>query len=310
MLYDIRHRTIYDYGSRVGSARIITHLEPRTRGRQTVETCAVRTEPLPLESTAMTDFFGNAVRTMRFVDLPATLVIEATATVRVEPWAEPAADASPDWSRLRDLANGVPDIGRDSPVHMLFPSRHVPLLVAAADLLEPLLGCARPIVAVAGDLMRLIHEAYVYDPEATEVSTPLTQVLAVKRGVCQDFAHLMIAALRGHGLPAAYVSGYLRTAPPPGRERLVGADATHAWVEVWCGPDLGWIGFDPTNAVLAGPDHVVLAVGRDYADVAPVAGVVTVSDDQHIEVEVDMVPVGEGELAAPSDLKLAAPGRA
>lgn len=294
MRYEIRHRTIYDYGTRVASARILTHLEPRTRGRQTVEASAITTQPVPVESAAMVDFFGNAVRTMRFIDLPADFVIDATATVRVAAWPEPQADRSAPWPMLRDMAACVPDIGHDSPVHMLFPSRHVPLLPAASAMAEPLLGAARPILAVAIDLMNLVHDSFVYDPEATEVSTPLSEVVALKRGVCQDFAHLMIAALRGHGLPAAYVSGYLRTSPPPGRERLVGADATHAWVEVWCGPELGWIGLDPTNAVLAGADHVVLAVGRDYADVAPVAGVATLSSDHHVEVEVDVVPVEDG----------------
>jgi transglutaminase-like putative cysteine protease len=122
-------------------------------------------------------------------------------------------------------------------------------------------------------------------------------VIGSRRGVCQDFAHLMISGLRGLGLPACYVSGYLRTVPPPGGERLTGADATHAWVKVWAGPALGWIGFDPTNGIMAGEGHVELAIGRDYADVAPVCGVVVASAGHSLSVEVDVVPVEEAVQA-------------
>jgi transglutaminase-like putative cysteine protease len=310
MLYEIRHRTTYEYGSRVASARILTHLEPGDRSGQCVETSSVSTRPEPVESAAIVDFFGNATRSMRFVDLPPKLVIDATARVRMLPRPEPEPSDGPDWPVVGAMAAAIPDLGRSSPVHMIFPSRLAPLLPAAAAFVDPFLGTSRPILAVALDLMRRIHDEFVYDPEATDVSTPLAAMIALRRGVCQDFAHLMIAALRGHGLPAAYVSGYLRTTPPPGRERLVGADATHAWVEVWCGPAMGWVGFDPTNAVIAGPDHVVLAVGRDYADVAPVAGVATLSADHRVEVEVDVLPIQDraGEATAGAMAETAAAG--
>src|SRR5205085_8279558 len=143
------------------------------------------------------------------------------------------------------------------------------------------------ILAGAVDLMHRIRTEFRYDPKATVISTPLDEVFAKRHGVCQDFAHVMIAGLRGLGLPAAYVSGYLRTIPPPGKPRLQGADATHAWVRVWLGSRLGWVGLDPTNAIPERNDHVVLAVGRDYSDVAPVDGILFGAGGQKISVRVD-----------------------
>jgi transglutaminase-like putative cysteine protease len=147
------------------------------------------------------------------------------------------------------------------------------------------------ILTGAVDLMHRIRNDFRYDPKATVISTPLKEVFEKRHGVCQDFAHVMIAGLRGLGLPAAYVSGYLRTYPPPGQPRLQGADATHAWVSVWCGADIGWIGFDPTNDLLVGNDHIILAVGRDFSDVSPVDGIIVGSRKQKLGVAVDVLPV-------------------
>ena len=152
----------------------------------------------------------------------------------------------------------------------------------------------RPIVEAAAELMTRMRDEFTYDPEATTVSTPAAEAFEARHGVCQDFAHIMIAGLRGLGLPASYVSGYLRTVPPPGQPRLAGADATHAWVGLWCG-ERGWIGFDPTNAVFAEDDHIVLAIGRDYSDVAPIDGIILAPGVQTLKVEVDVIPDGEPE---------------
>jgi transglutaminase-like putative cysteine protease len=138
--------------------------------------------------------------------------------------------------------------------------------------------------------MNAIHAEFDYDAEATEAETPPAEAFRARRGVCQDFAHIMIIGLRAYGIPAAYVSGYLRTIPPPGKERLVGADATHAWVNLWCGDEIGWIGLDPTNALVAGEDHIFTAMGRDYGDVAPVDGVFLGGRGQEMEVSVDVAP--------------------
>ena len=173
----------------------------------------------------------------------------------------------------------------------MFPSPLVPVLTSATEYAAASFAAAREVLAGAVELMHRIRTEFKYDPKATVISTPLTEVLEKRHGVCQDFAHVMIAGLRGLGLPAAYVSGYLRTIPPPGKPRLQGADATHAWVSLWCGEEIGWVGLDPTNDILIGNDHIVLAVGRDFSDVSPVDGIIVGSRKQKLGVAVDVVPV-------------------
>jgi transglutaminase-like putative cysteine protease len=152
--------------------------------------------------------------------------------------------------------------------------------------------------------MRRMHADFVFDSSATEVTTPASEAFKARRGVCQDFAHIMISSVKGLGLPAAYVSGYLRTIPPLGQPRLEGADATHAWVALWCGVELGWIGFDPTNAVLAQNDHIVLARGRDYSDVAPIDGIILAPGRQTLNVQVDVIPEPETVVLAAANVFL------
>lgn len=289
MIYDIRHITTYHYGARVGFARCLMRLLPRDAAGQRVLWSRLTIDPEPVETVEETDFFGNRQDTARFATPHETLVIRAEARVEVLERPLPSGGC-PAWDSVAEQALAVRDIGGDSPVHGLFPSRALALLPQAADFARDSFPPGMPVLDAARDLTRRIHAEFAYDPGATTVSTPLEHVFAQKAGVCQDFAHLMISGLRGLGVPARYVSGYLRTLPPPGAERLVGADATHAWVSVWCGEDLGWVEFDPTNDRLAGGDHVVLAIGRDYADVAPVSGVVMASAQQRLEVEVDVAP--------------------
>jgi len=175
-------------------------------------------------------------------------------------------------------------------VFAIYPSRNVHIFEAATDYARTSFPPGRPIYEGAVDLNERIHEDFTFDSKATEVTTSPAEAFAAKRGVCQDFAQVMIAALRGLGLPALYVSGYIRTIPPPGKPRLQGADASHAWVRVWCGPSFGWLGLDPTNAIAEGDDHVVVARGRDYRDVPPVDGVIVSSGDHELDVEVDVIP--------------------
>jgi transglutaminase-like putative cysteine protease len=205
----------------------------------------------------------------------------------------PRPFASTGWEEVRDQAFGSRRLDIGSPAHFLYPTPMTaiqpPITAYAAQCFTP----GRPMLEAAFDLTCRIRTEFAYDPKSTEVSTPAIEAFEARRGVCQDFAHIMIAGLRGLGLPAAYVSGYLRTIPAPGKARLEGADATHAWVNLWCGEALGWIGFDPTNALIVAGDHIILAVGRDYADVAPIGGVVLGPGGQTIDVAVDVIPLEE-----------------
>ncbi|GLR86747.1 transglutaminase [Bradyrhizobium iriomotense] len=204
----------------------------------------------------------------------------------------PARDAfSPPWESIRDIAFEATSLGPSSPVGYVFASPLVPVLRPVSAYAAMSFAPGAGILAGAVDLMHRIRSEFRYDPKATVISTPLNEVFDKRHGVCQDFAHVMIAGLRGLGLPAAYVSGYLRTIPPPGQPRLQGADATHAWVSLWCGPELGWVGLDPTNDLLVANDHIVLAMGRDFSDVSPVDGIIVGSPKQKLGVAVDVMLV-------------------
>ena len=210
---------------------------------------------------------------------------------RVAVKGDVAPQATAPWEAIRDAAFASTDLSPNSPAHYVFPSRQVSLdpeiRAYAAESFPP----GRPVLEAAVDLMRRIKTDFVYEIGATTASTTPPMSFALRRGVCQDFAHIMISGMRGLGLPAAYVSGYLRS----GRSQqgaLAGADAMHAWVLVECGAEAGWCGLDPTNGILGGDDHVVLAIGRDYADVAPIDGVIYASGGQRLEVSVSVTPVG------------------
>ena len=183
-------------------------------------------------------------------------------------------------------------LAQDSPAHFLYASRQVALNGDATAWCRESFAQNRPVLEAAVELMGRIRRDFKYEKDATEVTTTVAEAFASRKGVCQDFAHVMIAGLRGLGLPAAYVSGYIRTIPPPGKPRLEGADASHAWVSVWCGPEFGWLGLDPTNDQMIGDDHVVVARGRDYADVSPIDGVFVGSGDHELSVSVDVKPEG------------------
>lgn len=290
MIYDVRQKTTYTYASPVVAARHVLRLMPIDRPGQRVIAADLAIEPAPAERDESTDFFGNLTTRVALRAPHDALVVRTTATIEITAAPSPDPAATPPWESVRELAAASVDPAPGSPAHHLFPTRHVPIepMILAYGALSFAPG--RPILAGAADLARRIRADFVYDTKATEVTTPIARAFAMRRGVCQDFTQIMIAALRGLGLPAGYVSGYLRTIPPPGRPRLEGADATHAWVSVWCGPKLGWVGVDPTNAMLAGQDHIVLAVGRDYGDVAPIDGVIVAVGQHKLAVEVDVVP--------------------
>lgn len=290
MIYDIRHVTTYSYESPVSFARCSLRLEPRSGDGQQLISHRVEIKPAPLERTLRTDFFGIRTESIVIETAHRVLRIDSRSRVDVSRAAPDRDMASPDWERVREAAFASNGIAAVSPVGYLFASPLVPIQASITNYAMESFPGGSGIFASAADLMQRINHDFVYDSKATEISTPLRDVFEKRRGVCQDFAHIMIAGLRGLGLPAAYVSGYLRTTPPPGRPRLQGADATHAWVSVWCGEAIGWMGFDPTNDLVIGNDHVVLAVGRDYTDVSPIDGVIVGSRKQKLAVAVDVIP--------------------
>jgi transglutaminase-like putative cysteine protease len=288
MIYDISHRTTYIYRASVPFARCLLRLMPGTRAGQSTRDAIIEIDPAPGFREDGTDFFGNRISRVTLSVPHQRVVIRARATVEVHAPAPPAGD--PAIARIRAEVLESRDLAGNAPVHGLFPTRHVPLIEGITRYAGESLDPGRPVLAALDELTARIRADFTYDPKATDIATPAARAFAARRGVCQDFAHIMIAGLRGAGLPARYVSGYLRTVPPPGQPRLEGADAMHAWVEVWAGEGAGWVGFDPTNGIRAGEDHVVVATGRDYADVSPIDGVVRVAGGQDMAVAVDVVP--------------------
>lgn len=292
MIYDIRHVTTYSYENPVSFARCSLRLEPRSGEGQQLVSHTVDIRPRPSERTTRRDFFGTFTESVLIETAHRNLRIDSRSRVSVSRSAPGRAMQSPAWESVRDVAFEATSLGPASPIGYVFASPLVPMqqpVTAYAALSFP---PARGILAGAADLMCRIRSDFRYDPKATVISTPLEEVFAKRHGVCQDFAHVMIAGLRGLGLPAAYVSGYLRTIPPPGKPRLQGADATHAWVSLWCGADIGWVGFDPTNDLVVENDHIELAVGRDFSDVSPVDGIIVGSRKQKLAVAVDVLLVG------------------
>jgi transglutaminase-like putative cysteine protease len=291
MIYDIRQVTTYHYVSSVAYARHVLRLTPIDRMGQRVHAAAVEIEPEPVERREGHDFFGNRMTWIELDQPHDTLSVRVAARVAVK--RDIVVEASPAWEDVRDAAFASVDLSPNSPAHYVFASRQVSLdpeiRAYAAESFSP----GRPVLDAAVDLMRRIKADFVYEIGATTASTTPPMSFALRRGVCQDFAHIMISGMRGLGLPAAYVSGYLRTAQLPHEDKLEGAGAMHAWVLVGCGDDVGWLGLDPTNGIFAGDDHVVLAIGRDYADVAPIDGVIFASGGQRLEVSVSVTPVPE-----------------
>lgn len=308
------HETVYHYTPAVQNAQHMAHLRPRTCLVQRVLTHALQVEPAPAQCETTEDVFGN---TRAFFSLPFT---HETLRVRAETLLEtsppPTAPPGEPWELVRErlcYRRGLPyqpaaEFGFASP----YIPRHAEFVAYARESFTP----GRPILEAASDLMSRIHADFEYAAHATDAGTPALESLRLRRGVCQDFAHVMIGCLRSMGLAARYVSGYLLTAPPPGQPRLVGADASHAWVSVWSpGASQGdgeedaaadgtqWFDLDPTNDRAAGEDYVTLAIGRDYSDVSPLRGVIHGGDHHVLQVGVTVEPVPE----APAELKAATP---
>jgi transglutaminase-like putative cysteine protease len=289
--YDLFHETHYGYESPVVLSQQLLHLTPRVVEGQRLEAHTIDVQPAPSETATRDDYFGNPVRQFMIAAPHAALTVRAHSTVEVLAPAAPAA-AGP-WEALRDRLRTSPSADGAGlslePMEFLYESPHVEFSRDLAAYAEPSFAPGRELVDAALDLMRRIHAEFTFDPKATSVSTPLREVLAKRRGVCQDFAHFMAGCLRMLGLPARYVSGYILTRPPPGRPRLVGADASHAWVSVWTGA--GWLDIDPTNNMRVGDQHIALGWGRDFSDVTPMRGVILGGGEQTLAVRVTVTPL-------------------
>ena len=300
--YRVLHTTSYRYSAPVALSRQLLHLTPREFSAQRVLEHRLSVDPLPEESALGHDYFGNAIARLVLSSAHKSLSLAAASVVEV--WPRHAATwiaASPPWEQvaagLRAPELKVRAGANAEPARFLFDSPHVE---CSADLLRyaaPSFSAQRPLLDAVLDLNHRIHEDFEFDPIATVISTPLTEVLAQRRGVCQDFAHLMIGCLRTLGLAARYVSGYLLTSPPPGHARLIGADASHAWVAVFC-PNAGWVDFDPTNDRLVEDEHITLGWGRDFSDVTPTRGVILGGGEQELAVHVTVSGIDEPDYSA------------
>jgi transglutaminase-like putative cysteine protease len=292
MIYDVRQATVYHYASPVAHAHHVLRLTPIDRPGQRVHAAALDIEPPPVERREGLDFFGNRITWVALDEPHDMLTVRVAARIAVERAAAGLPQTPPPWEDVRAAAFASADLSPKSPAHFLFPSRQVSLDPEIRNYAALSFPPGRAVLDGAVDLMNRIKAEFTYEVGATTASTTPPMSFALRRGVCQDFSHVMISGMRALGLPASYVSGYLRTGQAPGAARLEGADAMHAWVQVWCGAVAGWVGLDPTNGIPAGDDHLVLAIGRDYADVAPLDGVIFAAGGQRLEVSVLVLPVG------------------
>ncbi len=292
MIYSIRLTIAHKYDQPAANSRHLIRVLPRiVRGRQSLTTHLLEIFPEPDSRSEAVDFFGNKTTSCTHRDYHAEMSIRLSCHVDMmspQPWQ----DLTPDVAQLRVEYGRLTDLGPESPLHFLGPTTRLSpdqsMAQFAQDVFDPKDSTAANVIRIG----RALHDAMTFDATATTVDTDASDAFRQKRGVCQDFSHIMIIALQALGIPAGYVSGYLRTLPPEGGVKLEGVDAMHAWVRAWCGPDQGWIEYDPTNATLVGTDHIVAGYGRDYSDVSPVRGHLRSSGGQKNTQGVDVAIVG------------------
>jgi transglutaminase-like putative cysteine protease len=284
------HKTTYSYGETVSTSRHEARLSPREHEHQHTISHSVEILPRPTLRRRRFDYFGNRALHFTLDEPHRSLEVVSSSVVEVLPLLLPDLAKTASWESVRDKMRS--DRRRDvlDAYEMTFASPFVPAIAALAEYGRESFTPGRPVLEAVRDLVRRIHRDFTYDARATEVSTPLVQVLETRRGVCQDFAHLAIGCLRAMGLAGRYVSGYLLTRPPPGKPKLVGADASHAWIATWV-PELGWIDFDPTNDLIPGEEHVTIGHGRDFSDVTPIRGVILGGGAHTLTVSVDVSPI-------------------
>ena len=290
MQYTVQHTTWYAYTEPVPNCHNVVHLAPRNTARQTCHEHQLVIEPTPSTLARRSDYFGN---TADYFTVRGPLMgLKVTAESKLEVSEAPAFEnvASPAWEELSHACRGTYDRQSLEILQFTFSSPRVRLFADMFRYAAPSFPAERPILSALRDLTSRIHADFKFDSRATTVNTPLDELLQLRRGVCQDFAHLAVGCVRSMGLAARYVSGYICTEPPPGMPRLVGADASHAWASVYCGAELGWIDIDPTNDMFASDEHISIGWGRDYGDICPIQGVFVGGGDHSMGVSVDVVP--------------------
>lgn len=289
MIYEVIHSTSYTYTTDVSVSHHVAKLTPRSLPGQSCQAHALAVNPHPALVTHHDDYFGNRTTFFTVAGAHRTLQVTARSRVEVVPRTVPVAAETPAWETVRDACRGnVPALDFEVQ-ESTYPSALIPNLPALADYAVASFAAGRPVLEAVVDLSRRIHADFKFDSKATTVATPLEQVIRNRSGVCQDFAHIQIGCLRALGLPARYVSGYMETVPPPGEPKLIGADASHAWVQVFV-PNSGWIDVDPTNNLLPSDRHIITAWGRDFEDVSPIRGVMVGGGMHLLSVGVDVLP--------------------
>lgn len=281
------HRTSYYYGEPATTSHHEAHLVPRQSEVQRTITCDLDIIPNPASRRSRLDYFGNRTTYFGMTEPHRKLEVVANSLIETQPVVLPDFAETPAWEQVHQKLLNERQRDVLQATQMRFASPLIPLSAELREYAQASFPAHRPILTGVADLMRRIHSEFKYDTTATDVTTSLATVFQSRRGVCQDFAHVMIGCLRSLGLAARYTSGYLRTHPPPGQPRLIGADASHAWVAVWV-PESGWVDFDPTNNLNPSEEHVTLAFGRDFSDVTPLRGVILGGGRHSLEVSVDV----------------------
>lgn len=290
--YQVVHTTKYCYSEPVPQCYSETHLTPCDSPRQACLDHQLTIQPTPHKMDEWVDYFGNRMQFFTIQDRHEEFVVTARSQVQIRPADLRPHKATPAWEKVRDAVRVARDDQGWGARQFVYESPHVTLFDELERFAAPSFEPGRPWLEALLGLTARIHELFTFDPTATNVSTPLETVLQLERGVCQDFAHLQIGCLRAMGLPARYISGYLLTSPPPGQPRLIGADASHAWLSAYC-PELGWVEFDPTNNLVPSLEHITVGYGRDYSDVCPIKGVFIGGGDHSMQVSVDVQPLDE-----------------
>jgi transglutaminase-like putative cysteine protease len=291
VLYDVSHRTVYRYSIPVSFSHHVMRLTPRFCAHQTCHRTALSVTPTPAAHTTAIDYFGNPVTFITINNQHRELSLLARSVIEVLDPPSPQPETTTPWDRIFDaLSFDTSSAGLDA-LQFCFDTPQTRSNEAIRTYTLASFPPGRPILVGAIELMHRIHREFTFDPTATTVSTPPKEVFTKRRGVCQDFAHLQIAGLRSLTRPARYVSGYLLTRPPPGRqERLIGADASHAWLSIWC-PGHGWVDLDPTNDMIPSIEHISIAWGREYSDVSPISGAIFGGGAHTVQVAVDVHPI-------------------